>query len=118
VLDQKYVGLDLLEGKVAIVAALVLLIGLMALRGARSRRSEKIIATVMILAGVAGTVFPAALLLSSAHRLSQTPEDDVRLGVGIFLCVAGGIIAVLGGILDLAWATAPEGDDDPDAPEP
>lgn len=117
-LTSKYNGLDVTEGKIAIVLALVILIGLMALRGARSRKAESVISIVIIVAGIVATVLPSAFALTAEHKLSVTSADTVSLAFGVFLCVGGGIVAVLGGVLDLAWANAPiEGDEGTDPAE-
>jgi hypothetical protein len=113
-LDRVYRGLDLWQGKVAIACALVLLVGLMALRGARTRTGEKAIAVVMIVAAVIGFACAFEALLASFSGLAA-PGDQVRRGAGIFVAMAGGVLAVLGAVLDLAWAVAPAGGSADDA---
>jgi hypothetical protein len=102
-----YKGLDLTQGKACLAAAVVLLVGLMALRGARSRRAEKIIATVMIVAALVGLTFAGAAILSSFPELKTATNDQLQRGLGMFLAAAGGVVATLGAVLDLAWAVAP-----------
>jgi hypothetical protein len=102
-----YKGLDLAQGKICLAMALVLLVGLMALRGARSRKTEKIIATVMIVAALLGLAFAGSAILSGFSSLKTAPGDTVHRGAGMFIAAAGGVIATLGAILDLAWAVAP-----------
>jgi hypothetical protein len=108
VLDRIYKGLDLTEGKVALVVAFVLLVGLMALRGARSRGSERTIATAMIVAAIVGTAFAGSALFSSFSGLAGAPQDQIHRGIGVIVATAGGVVAFLGTVLDLAWAVAPD----------
>lgn len=105
--DVTYKGLDTGGGKIALLAALVLLVGLMALRGARSRPTERKIATVMILAAVAGTMGALSVLIFANSRYGLPDQPSVTRGIGVFISAAGGIVAVLGAVLDLAWAVAP-----------
>ena len=107
-LDRVYKGLDLAQGKLCLAAAFVLLVGLMALRGAGSRRAQKIIATVMIVAALLGLAFAGSALLSSFSSLPErVVGDQLHRGFGMFLAAAGGVVAVFGAVLDLAWAVAP-----------
>jgi len=100
-------GLDLAQGKACLAAAVILLVGLMALRGARSRKAEKVIATVMIVVALLGLAFAGSAILSGFSSLKTAPGDEIKRGVGMFIAAAGGVIASLGAILDLAWAVAP-----------
>lgn len=134
-LTETYVGLDLTEGKVALLAAAVLLIGLMALRGARTRTAQKAISAVLIVAGLAGLGAAAYVLTSAETRYQDASVDfvasaiaeqqhipfeqarqlvvsragqlDVTKDLGLWLAVAGGVLATFGGVLDLLWALAP-----------
>ncbi len=101
-----YKGLDLTQGKICLAAAIVLLVGLMALRGARSRRAQRTIATVMIVAALLGLAFAGSAILSSFASI-RNPGDQLQRGFGMFLAAAGGVVATLGAVLDLAWAVAP-----------
>lgn len=114
VTDRVYKGLDLTQGKVALIAALVLLVGLMALRGAESRTAQKIIAGVMIVAAAAGLIAAVVAMVSSFPDLTNDTQEQVQRSLGVFLAAAGGVVALLGGVLDLMWAAAPvEGTEDP-----
>jgi len=113
VTDRVYKGLDLTEGKVALIAALVLLVGLMALRGAESRTAQKVIAVVMIIAAAAGLIAAVMAMVSSFPDLTNDAQEQVQRSLGVFLAAAGGVVALLGGVLDLMWAAAPvEGAED------
>jgi hypothetical protein len=105
--DLVYKGLDIGAGKVALVAALVLLVGLIALRGARTRRGETVIAIVIILAAAAGATAALYILIFANRRYGLPDQPSVTRGLGVILASAGGIVAILGGVLDLAWARAP-----------
>ncbi len=112
--DRVYKGLDLTQGKVALIAALVLLVGLMALRGAESRTAQKVIAGVMIVAAAAGLGAAVIAMVSSFPDLTNDAQEQVERSLGVFLAAAGGVVALLGGVLDLMWAVAPvEGAEDP-----
>ncbi len=107
-----YIGLDLVGGKAAVIAAILLLVGLMALRGARSRGGQKAIALFMVvaaLAGLAGAWY--VLLRASSYALAD--RTVVTRSLGLYLAAAGGVVAVIGAVLDLAWAVAPEATADP-----
>lgn len=105
--DVVYKGLDIGGGKMALIAALVLLVGLMALRGARSRTAEKVISIVMIVAAVAGALAASYVLIFANGRYGLPDQPSATRGIGVFVAAAGGIVAVLGAVLDLAWAVAP-----------
>jgi hypothetical protein len=105
--DLVYAGLDIGAGKVALLAALILLVGLMALRGARTRRGESVIAVVMIAAATAGTAAALYVFIFANRRYGLPDQPSVARGLGVILASAGGIVATLGGVLDLAWARAP-----------
>jgi hypothetical protein len=101
-----YVGLDLAGGKCAVIAAIVLLVGLMALRGARTDGGRKAVASVMVLGALLGLVGAWYVLLrASSYALPDAPT--VTKSLGLYLAAVGGIVAVVGAGLDLAWAVAP-----------
>ncbi len=106
--DLVYKGLDIGAGKVALLAALISLVGMMALRGARTRRGETAIAAVMIAAAAAGAAAAIYVLVFANRRYGLPDQPTVTRGLGVFLASAGGIVAVLGAVLDLAWARAPQ----------
>lgn len=105
--EVAYKGLDIGGGKIALLAALALLVGLMALRGARSRTAEKVISIVMIVAAVLGMLGAFYVLIFANSRYGLPDQPAVTRGIGVFVSAAGGIVAVLGALLDLAWAVAP-----------
>ncbi len=107
-LDLVYKGIDTRNGKITLVAAVVLLIGVVVLRRMRSPAGQKALAVVMIVAAVAGLAYSGAFLVDGAHRYMIQPTDEAKLGVGVLVALAGAIVGLLGAILDLAWAAAPE----------
>lgn len=102
-----YRGLDLTAGKVAVAAALVLLVGLMALRGARTRAGEKAVAIAILIAGVAGIAATSFVLFTADSRYGLPDQPHVTREVGLYIALAGAVLGTIGGVLDLMWATAP-----------
>ena len=107
VLDLVYKGTDVRNGKVALGAAAVLLVGVMVLRGLRSRSTQEAVAVVMVIAAVMGIAFSGAFLVDAGHRFFIQPTDINSLGVGVLITLAGAVVGLLGAILDLAWSVAP-----------
>jgi peptidoglycan/LPS O-acetylase OafA/YrhL len=106
-LDLKFDGIDIRNGKMALGAAAVLLVGLMALRAVRSRSTQETVAVVMVVAAVVGIAFSGAFLVDGGHRFFVQPTDIGTLGVGVLMTLAGAVVGLLGAILDLAWSVAP-----------
>jgi hypothetical protein len=107
-LDLVYKGIDTRNGKITLLAAAVLLIGVLALRTMRSRAAQKALAVVMIVAAVLGLAFSGAFLVDGAHRFMIQATDIATLGIGVLIALAGAVVGLLGAILDLAWSVAPE----------
>ena len=127
----RWVGTDIPEGKVCFVAGIVLLLGILLLRGMRSRPAKQAVAVILIVAGivafgVAGTVAVTvqsryagraavaaqiaaqeAILLADAE--AKVPGSvSASLGIGVFMAVAGGMAGAIGGVLSLALVSRPE----------
>ena len=124
-------GTDFADGKITLAAGVLLLIGILALRLADGG-SRRLIAILMLLAalvalgvGVNDAVRlksrfePAAvdkIAVALAPQLGL-PVDAVRTrvlaqadklihteaGIGLWLVIAGGVVGLVGGLLDLAW---------------
>jgi hypothetical protein len=107
-LDLVYKGIDTRNGKLTLLAAAVLLVGVVALRRLRSSTAQKALAAVMIVAAFAGLAFSGAFLVDGGHRYMIQPTDQAKLGIGVLIALAGSVVGVLGAILDLAWAAAPD----------
>jgi Tryptophan-associated transmembrane protein (Trp_oprn_chp) len=125
-LDQAYPGVDLWQGKVALACAVILLIGVLALRAGSTDRGRRVVAVVMVVAGFVALGVTAALL-GEANRLEDRAvqdmaatagvgEDQVQqaadalglestYGTGVYLSLAGAVTAATAVILGLAWAT-------------
>jgi len=134
-LDQRYPGVDLWQGKVALACAVVMLIGVFALRRRRSAGGRTGIAWLLIATAVLAMAVSVLAALTEASRLETSAvdgmaeaaaaqlriaQDEARSQVealagagiesttepGVFLAIAGGVMATLGGSLGLAWAMA------------
>ncbi len=132
-LDVPTNGVDIWEGKLALAAGILILVGVIVLRlvGATRRRA---IALGVLLLGVAATaaaleawarsdeVFGGAgsldrIARARASRLGKpfaevlaqlqakfATQLQIRIGSGMWLTMAGGVLGAAGGILSLAWA--------------
>jgi hypothetical protein len=107
VLDPKFKGIDIRNGRLALGAAAVLLFGLMVLRVSRSRSTQETVAMVMVVAAVIGIAFSGAFLVDAGHRFITVPTETGVLGFGVLMTLAGAVVGLLGAILDLAWSVAP-----------
>jgi hypothetical protein len=124
-------GTDLVDGKVTLAAGLVLLFGILVLRLAAggARRLVAVVLVVAALVVLAIGVNDAVRLKSRFESIAVDkiaaaiapelglPIDAVKTrvraqagklirtedGVGLWLVIAGGVIGVAGGLLDLAW---------------
>jgi Tryptophan-associated transmembrane protein (Trp_oprn_chp) len=126
-LDQAYPGVDLWQGKVALACAMILLIGVLALRAGSTDRGRRIVAVVMVVAGFVALGVTGAALLGEATRLEDRAVQDMAAtagigedqvhqaadalglestnGAGVYLSLAGAVTAAAAAILGLAWAT-------------
>jgi hypothetical protein len=142
VLTLVFVGVDLVEGRIAFACAFVLLIGALASRPARGRVRSSL-AVAMIVAAVVGMGAAGATVVTGSTRLQNAAVDELveRAGAGseeearrlveqayeqlsivttiepgLWITLAGGMIGFVGGILMLAWATRLPGTHVPDEP--
>jgi hypothetical protein len=134
-LDLPVKGIDIWEGKVALLAALLALIGTAAIRlmrGIRGRRS--VTATIVVLGALTAALALSVMLRPevrlgednrvdeiAANLAAQLGEDQeqvraelarqfgdqlrVDLGAGVWIAAAGGVLLAVGGSLSLAWAS-------------
>jgi len=107
VLNPQFKGIDTGNGKMALLAAAVLLIGLMALRVVRSFALQERLAVGMVVAAGLGIAFSGVFLVNGGHRLATAPTDSTALGIGVIVTLAGAVVGLVGAILDLAWSVAP-----------
>lgn len=132
VLTQRYLGTDLPEGRLVLAAGLILLGGIIALRRVRGPFARRAVATLLIVASLL-TVGMAITVATGTHRYAdkalqdmtnvaavtlKLPPDQARqrvdqiasLGItvtrgsGIWLALAGGLLAAAGAVLSLVWA--------------
>ena len=124
-----YFGIDLPDGLVVLALAVVIVIAVLVARvggAARGRRGAAIVVIVasFIVIGVSG-----AAIVTASSRFEPTVVDDVlaiaapdgatpqqradveafvevKVGIGPWLALAGGVLAFAGGIMTLAWASA------------
>lgn len=140
-------GIDLWEGLLALAAAVAVLVGMLALRLVPSGAGRRLIAVAIIVVGFGAAALALTVALGAEGRLVQTegldayaralserleiPYDQVRADIeelfrqdlaveteaGVWVTVAGGVIAAVGGILSLAWVRRRERERPPE-PEP
>jgi hypothetical protein len=109
-------GSDLADGRVSLVCALLLLVGVIASRMVRSRRSRWLLAALVFVSGIVAAGVATAFLRGVDERsavvqaLGIPREFWTRFGVfrdfgpGVFLVLGGGLFAVIGAVLTLMWA--------------
>jgi hypothetical protein len=109
-------GTDLLDGRVALVCAVLVLVSVVASRLVRSRRARVTLAVLALVAALVAAGWAIAFLAVGDDRpaVVQTigiPKDLwVRfgvfrdLGLGVWLVVMGGVLGAAGAVLTLSWA--------------
>jgi hypothetical protein len=123
VLDQSYPGLDLWEGKVALACAVALVVGALVVRVGSSDRGRRVVAASVIAVGALAVIVALVALLGERTRLQDRAVEDMSAaaggqltgvqqvadlgvettgGIGVFLAIAGGVVAAAGGTLGLA----------------
>jgi hypothetical protein len=128
-------GLDILEGRIALGAAILVLIGIPAMRGALTRTGRRAWAITIVLASLlAGGVVVYAMANPEERLAGGATEScaqevsaqvgvplggarsqceklggaDVELSAGLYVAMAGAVLGIAGGILGVIWAgTAP-----------
>jgi len=108
-------GVDLLDGRVTLICAVVMLIGTLATRTSRSSRVAVGWAVGVIAAGVVSLAIAGSFLMTGLSRstvVASLPPREMwdlvgafrEMGAGPLLVVVGGALAFVGGVLSLAWA--------------
>jgi hypothetical protein len=109
-------GVDLVDGKITLACAVVLLLALLGGRLVRGRSVRMGLAALTITAAMIAAVIAAAFLQNGLDRQvvldaigiprDQWAANDVfrEFGVGVYLVLAGGVLGFFAGILTLAWA--------------
>jgi hypothetical protein len=126
VISPTYLGVDLLEGKIAIGLAVIAVAGVLLARAGRTG-SRRWAAVVVLVSGVAILVSAGELAIVGSDRLERDAVastrdalrehaaqeeviDDVvalveaRLQPGVWVAIAGGVLVVVGGSMSLVWA--------------
>jgi hypothetical protein len=141
-IPEVYLGVDLLEGTIALGLAVVALVAVLASRIAATGSARRGAAVAVVAAGIALVAIAGGEALTAPGRFredvvrdvtsavggSLAPVDtaaleaaiDVRLGVGLWLTLAGGLATAAGGLVTLAWASrrVTAGRDDAAEPRP
>lgn len=115
--DTVIPGTDMIDGVVALVCAVAVLVGVLGTRMASRPGARKMLASVAIAAGFVAFAIGGAFLLVGPSRSAVLdavgmPVSDFEanggfreLGPGPYLVLLGGILAFVGGVLSLAWAS-------------
>jgi hypothetical protein len=125
-------GIDLWQGKVTLALGAMIVVGILALRFVQPERRNivAVLLTVAALASVGIALWCLVSLASVIHgtgvdaltkhvadvlgipeaqarqdvlRTMQQKGIDVRAQTGLWMTVAGGVLATAGGVVDLAW---------------
>ena len=132
-INAETVGLDIVDGKIVLAAAVVILVGVLATRFV-ALAARKVLAVMVVIAALLVVVVATAFLARASDRFEPVdsdrlirqiaeaqgqPEDSVRrqmeqvvqtlggftdVGPGPWLALAGGGLATVGGVLVLAWS--------------
>jgi tryptophan-associated transmembrane protein len=141
-------GTDVWEGKACLLIAVLVLVFMLISRIAASSGSRRVLAVLILVAGVACAAIAGVTAVRAedrfggehgvdafAHRIAQQThqaEDVVRAalretlhgqiridtGISLWLTAAGGVVLALGGVLSLAWVRERERSRRDSVPEP
>lgn len=105
-LDVPVKGIDVWEGKVVLAAALLALVGTVAMRLTTGRRAPRSLAVAVVVLGTLAAALALSVALRPEARLGggEQLDERVELGLGVWLSAAGGILVAGGGSLGLSWA--------------
>jgi hypothetical protein len=115
-LDVQTKGVDVWEGKVVLAVGVVTLVGIIALRALSTASARSVVAVAIVVLGPLAAALAAvdASRIESrfvptgpmGHMASEAMRMSLRVdvGPGIWLAIAGGILAAVGGALSLVWA--------------
>jgi hypothetical protein len=147
--DSGTPGIDISEGKVTLVVGILVLVGIVVMRIVKTVGTRRAVALGICLGGVSALALGLITVSRAEDRFggynveqiarqlsdaSGVPLDRARadvqavvdkngsidLGPGLWLVTAGGVVALIGGLLDLAWVGQQrlqdvDADVDPDA---
>lgn len=131
-------GIDLPEGLVAIGCGVVLILGILVLRGVK-RKTKRVVATVLIVAGVIAFAVAGVVAVTATSRFADVHtaaeqaaksfhiplaqalakmggQLTVSVGLGVLMTVVGGIVGAIGGVLSLALVVRRPADADDGPP--
>lgn len=109
-------GTDLADGKVAAFCSFAVLVAMIVTRLVRARRTRVLLAALTLIASLTGALIGLAFIATGTDRgpvleALGVPKDVWSrfgafrdLGPGSPMVVAGGILALGGGVLTLLWA--------------
>ena len=120
-------GIDLPEGLVALACGIVLIIGILALRGVKGT-TKRAVAVLLIIAGVLAFAVGGVVAVTAANRFGNVQAAAKQIvaaehiplsvaltkvagklsatpGLGVFMVVLGGMLGAVGGVLSLALVT-------------
>lgn len=135
-------GTDIIEGKIALIAAAAALVAALLMRVGNTQRARPTFIWLALVAGIVAVAAPALTALRAEERLSSSMSasavtiaavtgakvsdvtdqlkalEQVSLRPGIWICIVGGAIAIAGAVLSLRWAHAGKRDQhsEPDLP--
>lgn len=126
-ISPTYYGIDLPDGLAVLASTVVVLAGLAVTRLTSSRRARRFAGGAIIAASFVAFAVAGVAALTAASRFEPTVVDDVladldlsgnativqreqieelveaRLALGPFVALAGGVFAIVGGVLVLSW---------------
>ena len=120
-----YIGVDLVEGTIALALAVVALVAVLTSRIAATGSARRGAAVVVVVAGIAIVAIAGGEALTAPQRFRDDAVADatgafgdelidatafadaleVRLGSGLWLTLVGGLATAGGGLVTLAWAS-------------
>lgn len=135
VLSSRFRGIDVWEGRVVLATALVVILAVMGTRFLAAPGTRRALAMLVIVASLVGGAIAGVDAVRAEDRFagrgldelardiaSRTgePEGDVRddleaqrqklentsVGAGLYLVLAGSLLGLVGGGLNLAWVTS------------
>jgi hypothetical protein len=114
--DIATMGIDVWEGKVVLAIGVATLVGIVAMRLLSTVAARRAAAAAILVLGPLAAGLAAADALRAESRFVPTGpmgrmagqlmylDLRVDLGPGIWLAIAGGLPAAIGGVLSLVWA--------------
>lgn len=121
-------GIDTIEGRIALICAVLVLVAIPLMR-ALSRKGRTVLVVLVIVAGIASVAVALRDVVQSDSRLGTAGADRIAKDIAdktglpfadlkaqaesltsvdvkpwLYVTVAGGLLAVAGGALSLAWA--------------